>query len=94
MVVDPMLVKQLPFEIYIRINSTVSRLEILSKWNELSSCLQFIRQISLSHIFGFKVSSLKSFYRKYLTILKRINKEDVCYAVEIGGSCYQKISFI
>ena len=72
MVVDPLLVKQLPFEISISINSTVSRLEILSKWNELTSCPQFIRQISFSHIFGFKVSSLKSFYRKYLTILIKL----------------------
>ena len=36
--IDSMLVKKLPFEVFYSINSTIARLELLSKWNEITSC--------------------------------------------------------
>ena len=70
MKINKMLLRQFPFEISLSINSTIARLEVLSKWNELTSSPQFVRQMSFSQMFGFIVNDFQSFYRKlYLVSL-------------------------
>ena len=62
--VDLKLIKRFPFEIWIGINSTLARIHTLSKWNEITSWPQFLRQTSFGHVFGFVAKDLNSFYSK------------------------------
>ena len=65
---DLKLIKKFPFEIWIGINSTLARIHTLSKWTEITSWPQFLRQTSFGHVFGhvfgFIAKDLNSFYSK------------------------------
>ena len=60
--VDQKLIKQFPFEILISINSTIARVQAISKWNEITCSTQLLCQTSFKYMFGFSVKDLKTFY--------------------------------
>ena len=60
--------KKYPFENAFGTIDTITRIETLLKWNEMTSSPKLLMQSSFSSIFGFKIVSIRSFYGKYLCI--------------------------
>ena len=60
-----------PFEIAYDSNDSMIRIETLLKWNEITSCVKWLKQSEFSHIIGFSMKEYSTFYSKYI---KEINK--------------------
>ena len=62
--INPILIKQFPFETLNGINSTVARIQVFQKWKEIACWRQFLRQTSFEHMYGFAVKHINSFDSK------------------------------
>ena len=61
---NPALTSKFAFEIAYHIDSSLAIIRTILQWSEISSNPKFLRQITFSEYFGFKVYNLKEFYSK------------------------------
>ena len=84
-------VSQFPFELAYCINSTISRIITLYKWNELTSWPQFLRQKNFKRVFGLKIKGFTEFYNNLWELDLSVKASSVENKLHIIGCIKNKI---
>ena len=78
------------FEIAFGTTNTITRIETMLKWNEMTSSQKLLIQWSFSSIFGFKKVSIPSFYGKYLCIKYNLCIDHLLTKFEFGRTYFNE----